>query len=139
MSKAKAGPGQTLSRWLLATPEQAKDTGMAMVLICLLLGYWGKFPQFLAVSIVLLLITMVWPRAFKPLAALWFGLSHLLSGVVSRVVLTIVFFVVVTPVGVIRRWRGADALQLKKWKQGQDSVFVTREGPVQGKDLIHPY
>jgi polyferredoxin len=139
MSTAKPGPGQTLSRWLQATPEQAKDTGMAMVLICLLLGSWGKFPQFLPVSIVLLLITMVWPQAFKPLAALWFGLSHLLSQVVSRVLLTIVFFGLVTPIGVIRRWRGADALQLKKWKQGQDSVFVTREGPVQSKDLMHPY
>jgi hypothetical protein len=82
---------------------------------------------------------MVWPKAFTPLAALWFGLSHLLSQVVSRVVLTIVFFGLVTPIGVIRRWRGADALQLKKWKQGQDSVFVTREGPVTSKDLLHPY
>jgi hypothetical protein len=139
MSKTATGLGQTLLRWLKATPEQAKDTGMAMVLICLLLGSWGKFPQFLAVSIVLLLITMVWPKAFTPLAALWFGLSHLLSQVVSRVVLTIVFFGLVTPIGLIRRWRGADALQLKKWKQGRDSVFVTREGPVTSKDLMHPY
>lgn len=139
MEKEKEKGGNPLARWLQATPEQAKDTGMAMVLICLLLGYWGKFPQFLAVSIVLLLITMVWPKAFRPLAGLWFGLSHLLSQVVSRVVLTIVFFGLVTPIGVIRRWRGADALQLKKWKKGQDSVFITREGPVQSKDLMQPY
>ena len=64
--------------WLLsATPEQAKDTGMAMVLICLLLGYWGKFPKFLPVSLVLLILTMAWPNAFRPLAVLWFGLSHI--------------------------------------------------------------
>jgi hypothetical protein len=139
MEKEKKKGGNSLARWLKATPEQAKDTGMAMVLICLLLGYWGKFPKFLAVSIVLLLITMVWPKAFRPLAGLWFGLSHLLSQVVSRVILTILFFVLVTPIGVIRRWRGADALQLKKWKQGQDSVFIIREGPVQSKDLMQPY
>jgi hypothetical protein len=127
------------SWWLKSTPEQAKDTGMAMVLICLLLGYWGKFPKFLPVSLVLLLLTMTWPNAFRPLAVLWFGLSHLLSQVVSRVVLTVVFFLIVTPIGVIRRWTGADALQLKKWKQGKDSVFVVREGPVQGKDMANPY
>jgi hypothetical protein len=34
---------------------------------------------------------------------------------------------------------GADALQLKKWKQGQGSVFVVREGTVQGKDMENPY
>jgi hypothetical protein len=139
MKKEKKQGGNFVARWLTATPEQAKDTGMAMVLICLLVGYWGKFPKFLPVSIVLLLITMVWPKAFKPLAGLWFGLSHLLNSVVSRVILSILFFVIVTPIGVIRRWRGADALQLKKWKQGRDSVFVTREGPVQSKDLVQPY
>jgi hypothetical protein len=125
--------------WRSSTPEQAKDTGMAMVLICLLLGYWGKFPKFLPVSLVLLILTMAWPNAFRPLAVLWFGLSHLLSQVVSRVILTVVFFLIVTPIGVIRRWTGADALQLKKWKKGQDSVFVVREGPVQGKDMANPY
>ena len=126
--------------WLLSsTKEQAKDTGMAMVLICLLLGYWGKFPKFLPVSLVLLILTMAWPNAFRPLAVLWFGVSHLLSRVMSRVILTVVFFVVVTPIAVIRRLWGADALQLKKWKQGRDSVFVVREGPVRGKDMANPY
>jgi hypothetical protein len=139
MAKEKLKRANPVARWLKSTPEQAKDTGMAMVLICLLLGYWGKFPRFLPVSLVLLILTMAWPNAFRPLAVLWFGLSHLLSSVVSRVILTVVFFLIVTPIGLIRRMMGADALQLKKWKQGQDSVFVVREGPVQGKDLANPY
>jgi hypothetical protein len=137
--KQGKSPGKQAPWWRRSTPEQAKDTGMAMVLICLLLGYFGKFPKFLPVTIVLLLITMAWPNAFRPLAGLWFGLSHLLGTVVSKVILTVLFFVVVTPIGLIRRWSGADALQLKKWKKGNDSVFVTREGGVQPKDLMNPY
>ena len=139
MAKEKLKRPNPVARWLKSTPEQAKDTGMAMVLICLLLGYWGKFPKFLPVSLVLLILTMAWPNAFRPLAGLWFGLSHLLSSVVSRVILTVLFFLVVTPIGVIRRLTGADALQLKKWKQGRDSVFVVREGAIQGKDMTDPY
>ena len=139
MAPGKLQGTNPVARWLTSTPEQAKDTGMAMVLICLLLGYWGKFPKFLPVSLVLLIITMAWPNAFRPLAVLWFGLSHLLSRVMSRVILTVVFFLVVTPIGVIRRLCGADALQLKKWKQGKGSVFVVREGTVQGKDMANPY
>lgn len=139
MGKVKVKKRGIITRLCSATPEQAKDTGMAMVLICLLLGYWGKFPKFLGVSIVLLLITMAWPKAFRPLAGLWFGLSHVLSQVVSRIILTILFFLVVTPIGLIRRWSGADALQLKKWKKDSGSVFVVRKGPVQGKDLMEPY
>jgi len=139
MAKAKLKRPNPVARWLKSTPEQARDTGMAMVLICLLLGYWGKFPKLLPVSLVLLILTMAWPKAFRPLAGLWFGLSHLLSSVVSRVILTVLFFLVVTPIGVIRRWAGADALQLKKWKQGRDSVFVVREGAIQAKDMTNPY
>ena len=139
MATEKLKGAKPKSWWLSSTKEQAKDTGMAMVLICLLLGYWGKFPRFLPVSLALLLITMAWPNAFRPLAVLWFGLSHLLSRVVSRVILTVVFFVVVTPVALIRRLWGADALQLKKWKQDKSSVFVVREGPIQGKDMANPY
>jgi hypothetical protein len=128
-----------ISRFLSSTPEQAKDTGMAMVLICLLLGYFGKFPKFLGVSIVLLLLTMAWPKAFKPLAGFWFGLSHLMGQVVSKIVLSVAFFLVVTPIGLIRRLMGADAMQLKKWKQGTDSVFVERQGAIVDKDLLNPY
>jgi len=139
MAREKLKGATPVARWLTSTPEQAKDTGMAMVLICLLLGYWGKFPKFLPVAIALLILTMAWPKAFKPLAVLWFGLSHLLSSVVSRVILTLVFFLIVTPIGVIRRLGGADALQLKKWKQGKGSVFVVRKGTVKGKDMANPY
>jgi len=139
MANVKQPRSKALAWLLSSTKEQAKDTGMAMVLICLILGAWGKFPQFLQVSVALLLLTMTWPNAFRPLATLWFGLSHVLSSVVSRVILTVLFFLVVTPIGLIRRAMGADALQLKKWKQGRDSVFVVREGALQAQDLENPY
>jgi len=139
MEKTRSQPGKFLSRLLSSTPEQAKDTGMAMVLICLLLGHFGKFPQFLPLSIALLLLTMAWPAAFKPLAWLWFGLSHLLGNVVSRIILTLIFFLLVTPIGLIRRCFKADSLQLKKWKKGRGSVFVEREGVITGQDLANPY
>jgi hypothetical protein len=139
MAKEKKFQSKTLSWLLSSTKEQAKDTGMAMVLICLLLGYWGKFPKFLPASLALLLINMIWPNAFRPLATLWFGLAHIMSSVVSRVILTVLFFLLVTPIGLMRRLMGADALKLKQWKQGRDSVFVMREGAIQGKDLENPY
>ena len=99
MAQKKPTGLKIISRLLSSTPEQAKDTGMAMVLICLLLGYFGKFPKFLPLSLALLLLTMVWPKAFKPLAGLWFGLSHVMGHVVSKIILTLIFFLVVTPIG----------------------------------------
>jgi len=139
MAQKQPDGNKIISRLLSSTPEQAKDTGMAMVLICLLLGYFGKFPKFLGVSIVLLLITMAWPKVFKPVAGLWFGLSHVMGQVVSKIILSLAFFLIVTPIGLIRRLMGADSLQLKKWKKGSESVFVERQGAIQDKDLLNPY
>lgn len=136
----KRGKVKALLAWLTgASLDQARDTGLALALICLLLAYWGERPRFLPLAIILLLISMVWPRLFRPLAALWFGLSHLLGTVMSKVLLTIVFFVMLTPIGLIRRWAGADPLQLKKWKKDSDSVFRVRGDKILPQDLDRPY
>ncbi|MFH1755649.1 MAG: SxtJ family membrane protein [Candidatus Latescibacterota bacterium] len=119
--------------------SQAKDTGMAMVLICLLLGVvWDK-GGVLVLAIPLLVINMIVPGVFKPVAKIWLGLSTLLGTIMSRVILSILFLVIVTPVGLVRRWLGADSLQLKTWKKGQKSVFSIRDHKFESKEMENPY
>ncbi len=137
-SKPKEKKG-LLSRLLAATPEQARDTGMALTLLCLIIVYFWQVYRLVPLAMVFLVVTMVWPRAFQPLAGLWFGLSHLIGTVMSTVILSVLFFGLVTPIGLIRRILGADTLQLKKWKKNQDSVFAVRADLVQKKDLQAPY
>jgi len=139
MEKAKAEK-KGLWAWLLSsTQDQARDTGMAMVLICLIAAYWWQRPRFLPLAIGILLLTMAVPQVFRPAAVLWFGLSHILGNLVSKVVLSVIFFVVVTPIGLIRRWAGKDSMQLGKWKKDRGSVFVARKGVIRPEDLINPY
>jgi len=119
--------------------EQAKDTAMALTLICILIGYMGNHSVFMLIAALVLFAAMLWPAAFVPAAKLWFGLSHLLGALMSRVVLTILFFVIVTPVGLIRRLAGADTMQMKHWKKGQASVFKVRNHSYTPDDMRHPY
>ena len=121
------------------TRDQAKDTGMAMVLICLLAGYFGHKPYCIGIAIVLLLGAMTWPTLYKPLGRLWFGLSVLLGTVMSKIFLSILFFTLVTPIGLFRRMTGADPLQLKKWKKSRESVFRVRNHTFSSADLKNPY
>ncbi len=119
--------------------DQSRDTGLVIVLI-LLIGarFWGKSELILPAIGVLLLI-MTFPVVFRPLAWLWFGLSRVLAEVVSRILLTLLFGVVVTPVGVIRRLFGADPMRMKGWKNGRDSVLVRRDHTFSAEDLERPY
>jgi len=137
-SKPKAAQG-FLARWWRATPEQARDTGMAFTLLCLIVVYFWSAYGLVPVAMALLVVTMVWPRAFQPLAGLWFGLAHLMGTVMSTLILSVLFFGLVTPIGLIRRALGADSLQLKKWKKGHDSVFQVRADLIKKEDLQAPY
>jgi len=126
-------------RLLSSTTAKARDTGLAIILICLLTAHFGKIYQFVPISIIILLIVMIFPNFFKPFAWFWFGLSHILGTVASKIILSILFFVLVTPVGFIRRLAGADTLQLKEWKKSNESVFKVRDHKFSAEDVEKPY
>lgn len=119
--------------------EQAKDAGMALVLILLLVVFLGKKQFFLFPAIVCLVLVMSAPGVFTQWARVWFGFSHLLGTVVSKILLTIVFYGVAVPIGVIRRICGSDSMRIKLWKQGSASVFVNRDCNMTKKDIERPY
>ena len=119
------------------TKDQSRDTGMAMVLLCLLLA--PKRHAFLYVGMGLHVINMIVPSIYKPLAYLWFGLSDLMGAVMSKVLLSIVFFFVVTPIAILRRLSGKDALKLRAFKGSKESAMLERNHMFTAKDLESPY
>ncbi len=121
------------------TKAQAKDTGMAMVLILLLTGFLSRNPLFFMWAIPVLMLNMIWPGFFRPLAVLWFGFSFLLGTVMSTILLTAVFILMVTPVALIRRLLGKDSLQLKEWKKDRTSVFKIREAQMTSETIKKPF
>lgn len=119
--------------------DQCKDTGMAAVLILLLIGYYTKNPSYYHLAIIALLVNMIVARAYYPVAILWLGLSNMLGAVMSKVILTIVFFLLVVPVGFVRKVLGKDPMLLKLWKRGRQSVMKVRNHTFTAKDLEKPY
>lgn len=59
----------------------------------------------------LVLLGWVRPAWLRPLEAAWRRLSHALGWVNTRVLLTVLFFGVVTPIAVVMRWSGRDLLR----------------------------
>ena len=118
---------------------QARDTGMALVLVLLVLWYFTRRDAFVLGAVVLHVVNMTAPQVYRPASVVWFGLSHVMGLVVSKVVLTVVFFGVVTPVGLLRRAFGADAMQLKAFKAGRGSVMDRRDHVFTGREMENPY
>jgi len=121
------------------TLNQSKDAGMVLVLICLIIGYFWKFKFVIPLSIILVLSIMIWPKIFLPFGRIWFGVSNVLGIVMSKVILGVVFFLLVTPVGVVRKLLGKDSLQLKQWKNGTTSVLKIRDHTFKPGEIEKPY
>lgn len=121
------------------TTDQAKDAGMAAALICLLVAFFTEETLFYGLAALALLANMIRPRLFVPWARLWLTLSQGIGFVMSGIVLSLIFAVLVTPTGLFRKIIGKDPMQLKKWKQSQASVFRVRNHEYTSEDLRHPY
>jgi hypothetical protein len=121
------------------TKDQSRDTGMAMVLIFLIAAASRKREGYLFLAMALHVVNMTVPQVYKPFAIFWLGLSDLLGSVVSRILLSIVFFAVVTPIGIFRRLIGRDSLKLRAFKASKKSVMLERNHTFVGQDIETPY
>lgn len=76
-------------------------------------------------GVLLLAVTFAAPKVLRPLNRAWFLLGEILDRVVSPVVLLVIFFFLLTPIGVLTRLFGRDELRLLKREGG--SSWVPRE------------
>jgi hypothetical protein len=121
------------------TRDQSRDTGMAMVLLLMLaLLKWGR-NELLIAALIVHVVNMIVPQVFRPVAIAWFGLAHLLGAVASRVLMFVVFALVVTPIGLLRRALGKDSLRLRAFRSGDESVMMVRNHTFTAGDLEKPY
>jgi hypothetical protein len=74
------------------------------------------------------LITIFYPSVLSPLNKAWFALSLFLGRIVSPIVLSIIFFVLITPVALVTRLFRRDILLLK---QRQVSSYWIDKEPIE--------
>ncbi len=121
------------------TKDQSRDTGMAMVLLLLILSIRTKREGFLLAAIALQVLNMTVPQIYRPIAIVWLGLSHWLGTVMPKILLSILFFGIVTPIGVLRRLFGKDSLHLHAFKASEESAMAVRNHAFTGRDIETPY
>ncbi|MBS1262648.1 MAG: hypothetical protein MAG453_02008 [Calditrichaeota bacterium] len=77
-----------------------------------------------------LLTGLLVPAILRPIEWAWMKFAHALGIVVTYTLLTLTFFLIITPIGLIVRLTGKDPLNLKK-RNGVASYWVLaeKEGP----------
>lgn len=121
------------------TPNECRDTGLALSFLALLLWLAGHRSFFVYLAMLIILATMIWPGVMSYPARLWFGLSHALGTVVNKVVLSILFCLVVLPVALVRKALGKDAMGFRRWRDRKTSAFVVRDHLFAKDDLENTF
>ena len=81
----------------------------------------------LIISIIFLTLGLLNSKILSPLNKIWFKFGILLGKIVSPLIMGIIFFLVVTPIGFIMRLLGKDVLNLKYNKN--KSYWIEKNGP----------
>ena len=79
-------------------------------------------------SLIFLIITIIKPNLFLSLNKLWIQFGILLGKIISPIVMGLVFFIVVTPIGILVRILKKDVMSLKR---GASSYWINREDKLQ--------
>lgn len=89
------------------------STGFAVIALAPLVRGHSLRTWSLIVSLLLAGIALVLPRALRSFYRVWMALGAGLGWVNSRIILGVVFFVILLPIGAIRRMLGHDPMQRK--------------------------
>jgi hypothetical protein len=71
------------------------------------------YSYFFVFSAVFLLLGLILPILLKPIHKIWMTLAILLGWLITRIILSILFYLVVTPIGFLARLSGKTFLDLR--------------------------
>jgi hypothetical protein len=111
-----------------------RSFGLIFAVVFAAVGLWPLFdagaPRLWALIAagLFLLLALVMPAILAPLNRAWLRLADLLQKIISPIVLALLFFSVVMPVGLIMRFLGKDLLRLEPDPEAE-SYWIQRSPP----------
>ena len=99
-----------------------RNFGLVFFIVFLIVALWPlKYEEdirlwSLVLSIIFFILGILNSKLLTPLNKLWFKLGMFLGSIVSPIVMGIVYFIVVTPIGIFMRLLGKDLLKTSKAK-----------------------
>ncbi len=81
----------------------------------------------LLISIIFLILGLINSKILTPLNKIWFKFGLLLGKIISQIIMGIIFFCVVTPIGLFMRLLKKDILNLKF--SNLNTYWIKKEGP----------
>ncbi len=108
-----------------------RNFGIVFSIVFLIISLWPLLSQndiriwSLIISGIFLILGLINSKLLLPLNKIWFKFGILLGNFIAPIVMGIVYFMVVTPTGLIMRLLGKDLLNLKK--NNKDTYWIEKD------------
>ena len=125
---------EAMDRHAAPHPPSERSFGIVFTVFFSLVALWPLVkgrpwrPWGLAVAVVFLAATLVWPASLRLPNRWWFQLALLLNRFVSPVAIGILFYGVFTPFAVVMRWAGKDPLRQRR-DSAASTYWIDRDPP----------
>ena len=106
----------------------AFSVGGVILIIGIVLLYFEKtsYLYFCSIGGIILLLGLVVPKVLLPLQKAWMTFAIILGFIMTRVILSILFYIILTPIGLIAKIFGKDFLD-RKIKKDKETFWNYRE------------
>ena len=108
-----------------------RNFGIVFFIVFLIIALWPILKQneiriwSLIISFIFFVLGLINSKLLTPLNKLWFKFGILLGNIIAPIVMGIVFFLVVTPTGLVMRIFRKDILKLKK--NSNDTYWINKD------------
>jgi hypothetical protein len=133
---------EDLNRAQEVTQTSERFFGLTFSVVFLLIGLYpliqglGPRPWSLALALLFLGLALWAPGLLRPVNTLWLRFGDLLHSITSPLILGLMFYLVITPIGLLLRLAGKDPLRLRP-DPASTSYWIRREPPGPPRDSLH--
>ena len=115
------------------SPKKLRGFGLTVGIAFVLLGVWffwkGVEPWWIVfglLGIILGITGLIIPKILPGVYRVWMGFAFAIGWMISRTILGLLFYLVITPVGLVARLMGKQFMDINLRKQ-KDSYWIERE------------
>ncbi len=108
-----------------------KSFGILFFIVFLLIAIWPVFKSdplrvwSIVLAFIFLIVGLFKPNLLTPLNKAWVKLGMLIGKFVAPIIMAMIYFIILTPIGILMRLIGKDLLNTKITKQ--NSYWIKRE------------
>ena len=108
-----------------------RNFGLVFFIVFLIVSLWPLTYEnpiriwSVIISLIFLILGLMNSKLLTPLNKLWFKFGMILGAIVAPIVMGFIFFLIVTPIGLVMRIMGKDLLN-KKYDKKKNTYWINR-------------